>query len=185
MFQHALVLPLLPSFPGIYWLILRWASDPSPMCCSQWQQQRHKVLLVHLQQTSILFIRNMMHYPLLPCLVQAQWDHETPWPKNTEEGMQKVGLQFFLLLMFAEVTHINWKLAWCMHTSILKWLISQFKTLNLILKIQGNVLSASTVHQFQGNPDQPLQPLKHCRTTFSIFWTGMLHQDWVSGNKQL
>lgn len=43
---------------------------------------------------------------------------------------------FFLLLMFAEVIHTNWNLAWCMHASILKWLINQLKPLKLILKIQ-------------------------------------------------
>lgn len=50
-----------------------------------------------------------------------------------------------------------------MQTSILKWLISQLKTLNLILKNQRNVIHASTLQQFHGRyptPDQPLQPLK-------------------------
>lgn len=140
-----------------------WARLKVPAQCSEWQQQRHEVLLVHLQQTSRLFIRNTMHYPLPPCLLQAQGGHKTPWPNNTEEGMQKAGLQFFLLLMFAEVKHTNWDLEWSMHTSILKWLISQLKPLNLIVKNQRNAIYGSTVHQFQGRyptPHQPLQPLK-------------------------
>lgn len=65
--------------------------------------------------------------------------------------------------MFAEVKHTNWDLEWSMHTSILKWLISQLKPLNLIVKNQRNAIYGSTVHQFQGRyptPHQPLQPLK-------------------------
>lgn len=102
-----------------------------------------------------------MHYPLPLWLVQAQWDHKTPWPNNTEEGMQK-SVQFFLLLMFAEVIHTNWNLAWCMHTFIPKWLISQLKPLNLILKIQRNAMQVlCTDFRAHSQPQtKPYSPLR-------------------------
>lgn len=105
-----------------------------------------------------------MYYPLPPCLVQAQQDHETPWPNSTKEGMQKVSLQFFLLLMFAEVIHINWNLAWRMHASILKWLINQLKPLNRILKIQRHAMQvACTDFRADTQPHTHYSPLRHHR----------------------
>lgn len=105
-----------------------------------------------------------MYYPLPPCLVQAQQDHETPWPNSTKEGMQKVSLQFFLLLMFAEVIHTNWNLAWRMHASILKWLINQLKPLNRILKIQRHAMQvACTDFRADTQPHTHYSPLRHHR----------------------
>lgn len=102
-----------------------------------------------------------MHYPLPPFWYKHS--EITRLLGQTQRKECKKSVSSFFLLMFAEVMHTNWNLAWCMHPSILKWLISQLKPLNLILKIHRNAIYASIVHQFQGRyptPDQPLQPLK-------------------------
>lgn len=149
------------------------------MYCSEWHQ-RHEVLLVHLQQTSILFIRNTMHYPLLPCLVQAQWDHKTPWPKNTEEGMQKVSSQIFLLL------NVCWNYTHQLKSGMMHAHIHPKVTHNPIKTFETYSKNSLCKYcaQFQGKYPTTTA-LKALQKNIQTFWTGLKHIDWVSGKQQL
>lgn len=89
-----------------------------------------------LQSSSpTLFIGNVVHYPLFPCLLQLLARQQGSLARRHLWRNAKINLHTHTCIWLVEIIHTNWNLAWCIHLPWSDLQVSK-KHWNIVTKIQ-------------------------------------------------